>query len=108
MDIYISLTYRIARQTTYTRVTFDQLQKQFATGYPDTERGRRNFRANVKTAFSRVFQAWEEVTGTPPAAKLSGNGILLCPGGEPSVPKKISEQVTEETKEQPAESEPPF
>lgn len=107
-DLYVWLTYRIAHQTTYTRVTFDQLHKQFATGYPDTERGRRNFRANVKTAFSRVFQAWEEVTGTPPAAKLSGNGILLCPGGEPSVPKKISEQVTEETKEQPAESEPPF
>ena len=106
-DFYVWLTYRFYNQTTYTRVTFDQLYRQFATGYPDTKRGHRNFRAKAEAAFIKVFQAWEEVTGTAPAAALIGNGILLRPEGKPSVPKKAIQQIVESVQEPPT-NEPPF
>ena len=94
-------------ETTYTRVTFDQLYRQFATGYPDTKRGHRHFREKAGDAFLKVFQAWEEVTGTAPSAALIGNGILLRPEGKPSVPKKAIQQIVESVQEPPT-NEPPF
>lgn len=109
-DFYVWLTYRLYDQTTYTRVTFNQLYKQFATGYPDTKRGHRHFREKAIDAFNKVFQAWEEVTGTAPAAKRIRNGsdgILLHPGGKPSVPKKAVQQIVESVQE-PQADEPPF
>lgn len=106
-DLYVWLTYRLYDQTSYTRVTFDQLYKQFATGYPDTKRGHRNFRAKAGDAFIKVFQAWEEVTGSPPAAALIGNGVLLRPGGKPSVPRKVIRQIVETAGDLPND-EPPF
>lgn len=95
-DLYVWLTYRLSYNLSqFVNVTFSQLHKQFATGYPDTQRGRRDFKAKVRAAFLKVFQAWEEVTGKAPKAALGSNGIVLYPGAEPSVPKIITKHVVQ-------------
>lgn len=106
-DLYVWLTYRLSHNSTSTRVTFDQLYKQFATGYPDTKRGHRDFKARTQTAFVSVFQAWEEVTGDAPEARILGNGVWLRKGGKPSVPKKVTEKMIEDTART-ISDEPPF
>jgi len=95
-DLYVWLTYRLSYQSSYTRVTFNQLYKQFATGYPDTERGHRNFKTKVHAAFSKVIKAWEEVTQVAPKVSLVDNGILLRADGKPSVPQKVIQQIVQE------------
>lgn len=85
IDVYCWLTYRLSYHRYITVVTWDQLREQFGTGYPDTSRGRLDFKRNIKLAFGKVATAWPGVS-----AEITGNGIMLK-AGSPSVPKKVQD-----------------
>lgn len=88
LDVYCWLTYRMSYLRGITVVTWDQLRGQFGAGYPDTTRGRLDFKRKIRIAFDKVEAAWPEVS-----ADLTANGIMLKPGS-PSVPRKLGEEIT--------------
>ncbi|MGP5112775.1 replication protein RepA [Corynebacterium casei] len=93
-DLYCWITYRLSYTHSHVTVTYDQLHQQFATGYPATKEGRRNFKKKMREAFAKVSKAWEEVTGERPDAFSPPSGcIILHKGGKPSVPKKMVNQI---------------
>lgn len=88
IDIYCWLTYRLSYHKGITVVTWDQLRQQFGAGYADTKQGKRDFKKKVVTALDKVLEAWPAATVT-----VADNGLMLRPG-EPSVPKKVQEEIT--------------
>lgn len=87
IDMYCWLTYRLSYHTGVTVVTWDQLRQQFGAGYPDTSRGKLDFKRNIRLAFDRVVDAWPEAS-----AEVTPNGIMLKTG-QPSVPKKVENKL---------------
>lgn len=87
IDIYCWLTYRLSYHKGLTVVTWDQLRQQFGAGYADTQQGKRDFKKKVVTALDKVLEAWPAATVT-----VADNGLMLRPG-EPSVPKKVQEEI---------------
>ncbi|QGU08811.1 Plasmid encoded RepA protein (plasmid) [Corynebacterium occultum] len=87
IDIYCWLTYRLSYHRGFTVVTWEQLRQQFGAGYPDTVRGRSNWRLKVAGALERVLEVWPEASVT-----VTANGVMLKPGS-PSVPVRVQEEI---------------
>ena len=90
IDLYCWLTYRLSYHQGFTVVTWNQLQAQFGAGYPNTARGRVDFKRKLKGSLERVVDAWPEAAAVP-----TDHGIMLKPGN-PSVPKEIQQQLRRE------------
>lgn len=87
IDIYCWLTYRLSYHRGISVVTWDQLRRQFGAGYPDTVRGRSNWKLKVTSALDKVLEAWPDAS-----VQATGNGLMLKPGA-PSVPGKVQEEI---------------
>ncbi|AGG68066.1 replication protein RepA [Corynebacterium callunae] len=81
IDLYCWLTYRLSYHRGVTVVAWEQLRAQFGAGYPDTTRGRRNWKIKVTAALRKVMDAWPEAS-----VSVVDNGLMLKPGA-PSVAK---------------------
>lgn len=87
IDVYCWLTYRLSYHRGITVVTWDQLRQQFGAGYPDTTRGKLDFKRNLKIALGKVLDAWPEAAVEPTV-----NGLMLKTG-DPSVPRRVQEEI---------------
>ena len=82
IDIYIWLTYKNSYSKNSTFITWEQLQRQFGSGYPENSDGKRDFKVNFKKAFKKVMVVYHEAK----KIDLQSEGLLFRPG-EPHVPK---------------------
>ena len=89
IDLYCWLTYRLSYHRGITVVTWDQLRQQFGAGYADTAQGKRDFKKRILAALGKILEVWPAATVT-----VAENGLMLRPG-QPSVPKKVQEQLRE-------------
>lgn len=87
IDIYAWLSYRLSYHRGITVITWKQLRGQFGAGYTNNSQGMRNFRRKFLEAFDRVLEVWPEAT-----AEFTNNGLMLKPG-EPSVPRRVGEEL---------------
>jgi hypothetical protein len=87
LDVYCWLTYRNFYAQRPSRIPWEALQAQFGAGYPDTTRGRLDFKRNFLLALKKVGIAY------PEAQKLrtETNVLVYVPGYpdvSPIVPKE--------------------
>lgn len=87
LDVYSWITYRMSYLRRPTVVTWDQLRGQLGAGYPDTTRGRLDFKRKIRLAFTKVTDVWPDVT-----AELTDLGVMLKPG-KPSVLRKDGQAI---------------
>lgn len=86
-DLYCWITYRLSYLRLDTTVTWDQLRGQLGANYPDTPRGRIDFKRNLERALNKVLEVWPEAS-----VALCKYGLMLKPG-EPSVSKKVEKML---------------
>ncbi|ANE05546.1 replication protein RepA [Corynebacterium crudilactis] len=97
-DLYAWASYRINYLKHPTIVTWDQLRGQLGANYPDTVRGKLDFKKKIARALDRILEAWPEAT-----ISVTKYGLRLDPG-EPSVPRKIGNRLLNK----PTDDEAPF
>jgi hypothetical protein len=80
LDIYCWLTYRNFYAQRASRIPWEALQAQFGAGYPNTARGKRNFKIKFLEALKKVSVAY------PEAQKLQAEtDVLVYVPGYPDV-----------------------
>lgn len=74
LDIYFSLTHRYSYLRKQTLIPWESLQAQFGAGYPETPRGKRNFKSKFNDQVKKVLMVY-------PDAKLEAKkaGLVLLP-----------------------------
>lgn len=82
LDLYSWAAHRIYTHNGHTRVTWQQLKGQIGTAYPDTDRGRRNFKTKARIAIASIADAWPES-----GIKEWENGVMLTGKTTPVDPK---------------------
>ncbi|WP_241228474.1 replication protein RepA [Corynebacterium hylobatis] len=87
IDLYCWLTYRLSYHRGITVVTWDQLRGQFGASYPNTMRGRSNWKIKVLAALEKVVEAWPDAS-----VEATLNGLMLKPG-DPSVPRQVEDDI---------------
>jgi hypothetical protein len=80
IDLYLWLTYRNFYARRESRIPWEALQRQFGAGYPETLRGKRDFKRNFLLALKKVGAVY------PEALKLrSETDVLVYVPGFPDV-----------------------
>ncbi|CVK21543.1 replication protein RepA [Sporomusa sphaeroides] len=85
VDLYIWITYRNSYTQSRSYIPWEMLQLQFGANYPETTRGKLDFKRNFLATLKKVAIAY------PEAKKLEWNSkqLIFIPG-YPDVPKLIS------------------
>lgn len=86
LDVYVWLTYRAFRLTGKVSIPWPSLQRQFGAGYPETPRGRADFRQRFRRAMRKVELVYGAIVG-----KVSMNEkhltLMPMPPHVPRVPR---------------------
>jgi len=83
LDIYTWLTHRVCNLKRPTNIPWGLLQEQFGAGYPETSRGRADFRTNFLKQLGEVRQHYSAVKAG------EGNGGLIIKPSLTHIPKKL-------------------
>ena len=81
IDIYCWLTMRLLSVKRPTLIPWESLQQQFGAGYPNTAKGRQNFKDNFKKQLKKVLVVYPEAKVSVP----DGKGGLLIKHSKPHV-----------------------
>lgn len=84
LDVYCWATYRVSYLKRATCIPWPSLMAQIGANYPDTTRGRLDFKAKFKQGLDKVRAAWPELDATP-----TEKGLLL---------KRCTPQVSRKTR----------
>ena len=67
VDLYLWLSYRMFRlrksRKTFVKITWEGLQKEFGVGYPETPRGKRDFKTKVLKTLKTIEVVYTQIQG---------------------------------------------